>query len=119
MTTRRTLGTGPAASARGIRAAQADLLDSLPGIRLPDLGELRTRGVVGQQHQAPTTARRSLKTGQVQTVGRTGEAGQGYGALESGRIVDGEAPDAQESSGAGAAAGGEPSGREGNSPTVS
>ncbi|MFI9376314.1 hypothetical protein [Streptomyces parvulus] len=65
MTTRRTLGTGPAAPARGIRAAQADLLASLPGIRLPDLGELRTRGVVGRQHQAPSMARRSLGTGQV------------------------------------------------------
>ncbi|WP_411092753.1 hypothetical protein [Streptomyces sp. 049-1] len=95
------MALAPRASARGIRAAQADLLASLPGIRLPDLGELRTRGVVGRQHQAPSMARRSLGTGQVQSVGMPGEAGQGYGALESGQIADGEAPDAQEPSGAG------------------
>ncbi|WP_267717356.1 hypothetical protein [Streptomyces sp. CoH17] len=115
MTTRRTHGMGTTASARDIRAAQADLLASLPGIRLPDLGELRTRGVVGRQHQAPTTARRSLGTGQVQSVGMPGEAGQGYGALESSRIVDGEASNVQESSGAEV----DPSGQERNSPTVS
>ncbi|MFJ6355020.1 hypothetical protein ACIQKB_36885 [Streptomyces sp. NPDC092046] len=36
MTTRRTLGAGPQDPA-AVRAAQADLLDELPGIRLPDL----------------------------------------------------------------------------------
>jgi hypothetical protein len=45
VTARRTLGTGPEAPAQNIRAAQADLLDALPGVRLPDLGELRARGV--------------------------------------------------------------------------
>ncbi|MEU2380335.1 hypothetical protein [Streptomyces misionensis] len=49
MTTRRMLGTGPEDSPH-IRAVQADLLPSLPGIRLPDLDELRARGVLG----APT-----------------------------------------------------------------
>jgi hypothetical protein len=83
VTTRRTLGTGPEASIQGIRAAQADLLDSLPGIRLPDLGELRTRGVVGRQHHPPSMARRSLGTGHMQSVDRLGiETEQGYAALE-------------------------------------
>ncbi|WP_370271281.1 hypothetical protein [Streptomyces sp. V4I8] len=36
MNARRSLGTGPQASAHGIRAAQADLLDALPGVHLPD-----------------------------------------------------------------------------------
>ncbi|MFF2127108.1 hypothetical protein ACFVW1_17210 [Streptomyces olivochromogenes] len=40
MTARRTLGTGPEAPAQNIRAAQADLPDALPGVHLPDLGEL-------------------------------------------------------------------------------
>lgn len=44
VTTRRTLGTGPETPAHGIRGAQADLLDALPGVRLPDLGELRKGG---------------------------------------------------------------------------
>ncbi|MFI6727481.1 hypothetical protein [Streptomyces atratus] len=52
MTARRTLGTGPEAPSQSIRAAQADLLDALPGIRLPDLGELRARGVLGAQVKA-------------------------------------------------------------------
>ncbi|MGI5518358.1 hypothetical protein [Streptomyces sp. CA-106131] len=47
MTVRRTLGTGPEAPAHSIRAAQADLLDALPGVRLPGVGELRVRGVLG------------------------------------------------------------------------
>ncbi|MGW0538490.1 hypothetical protein [Streptomyces sp. NPDC003032] len=63
MTTRRTLGAGPEAPAPGIRAAQADLHDSLPGIRLPDLAELRARGAVGGRPPAPPTSRRSLGTG--------------------------------------------------------
>ncbi|MGW0955400.1 hypothetical protein [Streptomyces sp. NPDC002545] len=63
MTTRRTLGAGPEAPAQGIRAIQADLLDSLPGIHLPDIGELRARGVVGGQPPVPSTARRSLGAG--------------------------------------------------------
>ncbi|MFG3133635.1 hypothetical protein ACGFZU_38810 [Streptomyces tendae] len=43
------------------------------------------------------------------------DAGQGYGASESGRIVDGETPDALESFSAGV----EPSGRARTSPSVS
>ncbi|GGV91001.1 hypothetical protein GCM10010228_80560 [Streptomyces massasporeus] len=46
MTTRRTLGSGPN-DAHSIRASQADLLDALPGVRLPDLAQLRERGVLG------------------------------------------------------------------------
>lgn len=63
VTTRRTLGAGPEAPAPGIRAPQADLLDSLPGIRLPNLGELRARGVVGGRPPASSASRRSLGTG--------------------------------------------------------
>ncbi|MDR3083053.1 MAG: hypothetical protein LBV60_19395 [Streptomyces sp.] len=47
VTARRTLGPGPEAPAHSIRAAQADLLDALPGVRLPDVDELRDRGVLG------------------------------------------------------------------------
>ncbi|WP_143138393.1 hypothetical protein [Streptomyces mirabilis] len=60
MTTRRTLGTGPWAPERNIRAAQADLLDALPGIRLPDLGVLRTRGVLKAHPTTPPSPRRTL-----------------------------------------------------------
>ncbi|MFE2671062.1 hypothetical protein [Streptomyces mirabilis] len=63
MTTRRTLGTGPDARAQNIRAAQADLLDTLPGIHLPDLGELRTRGVLKAHPTALPSPRRSLGAG--------------------------------------------------------
>ncbi|SOE47288.1 hypothetical protein SAMN05446589_0116 [Streptomyces sp. OV198] len=58
--TRRTLGTGPEAPAQNIRAAQANLLDALPGIHLPDLGELRTRGVLGSHPATPPSPRRTL-----------------------------------------------------------
>lgn len=51
VTARRILGTGLEAPAQSIRAAQADLLDALPGVRLPDLGELRARGVLGAHPQ--------------------------------------------------------------------
>ncbi|MFD8222415.1 hypothetical protein ACFV2U_54570 [Streptomyces sp. NPDC059697] len=68
MTARRTLGTGPEAPAQSIRAAQADLLDALPGIHLPDLGELRTRGVLKAHPAAPPSPRRAL------SAGRTGDA---------------------------------------------
>ncbi|MBY8845577.1 hypothetical protein [Streptomyces sp. SP2-10] len=62
MTARRTLGQGPQAP-HSIRAAQADLLDALPGIRLPNLNELRDRGVLGA-HSAPAPAgRRTLGAG--------------------------------------------------------
>ncbi|MFF2937830.1 hypothetical protein [Streptomyces mirabilis] len=63
MTTRRTLGAGPEAPAQNIRAAQADLLDALPGIHLPDLGELRTRGVLKAHPAAPPSPRRTLGAG--------------------------------------------------------
>ncbi|MER7690901.1 hypothetical protein [Streptomyces sp. NPDC097610] len=68
MTTRRTLGTGPEASAQNIRAAQADLLDALPGVHLPDLGELRARGVLGAHPAAPPTPRRTLGAGRTDDV---------------------------------------------------
>ena len=62
MTARRTLGSGPQA-VHTIRAAQADLIDALPGVHLPDLDELRARGVLGA-HQATTPApRRTLGAG--------------------------------------------------------
>ncbi|MDX3759593.1 hypothetical protein ACWDBO_19730 [Streptomyces mirabilis] len=63
MTTRRILGAGPEAPAQNIRAAQADLLDALPGVRLPDLGELRARGVLGPHPAAPPSPRRALSAG--------------------------------------------------------
>ncbi|MFE4997692.1 hypothetical protein ACFRH4_41460 [Streptomyces mirabilis] len=63
MTARRTLGTGPEAPAQHIRAAQADLLDALPGIRLPDLGEMRARGVLGTHPAALPSPRRTLSAG--------------------------------------------------------
>ncbi|MFJ1610116.1 hypothetical protein ACIOHS_43390 [Streptomyces sp. NPDC088253] len=63
MTARRTLGTGPEAPAQSIRAAQADLLDARPGVRLPDLGELRARGVLGAHPAAPSSPRRALGAG--------------------------------------------------------
>ncbi|MET8453499.1 hypothetical protein [Streptomyces sp. NPDC005209] len=62
MTARRTLGTGPEAP-HNIRAAQADLLDSLPGVRLADLDELRARGVLGARAAAVPVPRRTLGAG--------------------------------------------------------
>lgn len=52
MTARRTLGTGPR-TAHTIRATQADLIDALPGIHLPDVTELRARGVLGTPPATP------------------------------------------------------------------
>ncbi|MFF7603144.1 hypothetical protein [Streptomyces mirabilis] len=63
MTTRRTLGTGPEARAQSIRAAQADLLDALPGVHLPDLGELRARGALGAHPAALPSPQRALGAG--------------------------------------------------------
>ncbi|MEU8765032.1 hypothetical protein [Streptomyces sp. NPDC048659] len=63
MTERRVLGAGPQAPAAPIRAAQADLLHSLPGVRLPDLDELRDRGVLGSASAQVPPARRSLGNG--------------------------------------------------------
>jgi hypothetical protein len=62
VTTRRTLGTGPETPAH-IRAAQADLLDTLPGVHLPDLDELRARGTLGVRPTASPSPRRSLGAG--------------------------------------------------------
>ncbi|MFF9594238.1 hypothetical protein ACF1FX_34535 [Streptomyces sp. NPDC014646] len=65
MTARRALGTGPQAPARSIRAAQADLLDTLPGDgeRLSDIDELRARGVLGSRPPASPLPRRTLGAG--------------------------------------------------------
>ncbi|MFD4973130.1 hypothetical protein [Streptomyces sp. NPDC058424] len=62
MTARRALATGPQA-AHTIRAAQADLFDGLPGVRLPDLDELRTRGVLGAHPVTTPAPRRTLGAG--------------------------------------------------------
>ncbi|MFF3469023.1 hypothetical protein [Streptomyces sp. NPDC002619] len=62
MTARRTLGAGPQAT-HTIRAAQADLLDSLPGAHLPDLDELRARGVFGVHPTTTPAPRRTLGAG--------------------------------------------------------
>ncbi|MFJ2008460.1 hypothetical protein [Streptomyces chartreusis] len=67
MTDRRTLGTGPGEPGH-LRASQADLLDSLPGVHLPDLDQLRERGVLGARPEVPPTRRRTLGVG-----GRQGE----------------------------------------------
>ncbi|QRV39222.1 hypothetical protein I6J42_34720 (plasmid) [Streptomyces californicus] len=64
MTTRRVLGAGPQTPApSSIRAAAADILKALPGIRLPDLHELRDRGVVGSHLPRALGARRTLGVG--------------------------------------------------------
>ncbi|MGV9892089.1 hypothetical protein [Streptomyces sp. NPDC003395] len=68
MTARRNLGTGPEAPAQSIRAAQADLLDALPDIHLPDLNDLRTRGVLGTTPSATPSPRRVLGTGSAAAV---------------------------------------------------
>ncbi|MEU8695956.1 hypothetical protein [Streptomyces sp. NPDC048665] len=62
MTARRALGAGPQAP-QNIRAAQADLLDVLPGVRLPDLDQLRARGVLGSHPATPPAPRRTLGIG--------------------------------------------------------
>ncbi|MEV6702208.1 hypothetical protein AB0M68_34545 [Streptomyces sp. NPDC051453] len=65
MTARRVLGSGPQAARtmRTIRAWQADLIDALPGIRLPDVAELRARGVVGGPAETGPASRRILGAG--------------------------------------------------------
>ncbi|MFJ9822269.1 hypothetical protein ACIRU3_45020 [Streptomyces sp. NPDC101151] len=62
MTARRTLGAGPQAP-HSIRAAQADLIDALPGVHLPDLDELRARGVLGTHTATAPAPRRALGAG--------------------------------------------------------
>ncbi|MFF3959412.1 hypothetical protein ACFYY1_40465 [Streptomyces sp. NPDC001890] len=59
----RALGSGPQAPTPSIRAAQADLLDALPGERLSDLDELRARGVLGTRPAALPSPRRTRGTG--------------------------------------------------------
>lgn len=63
MNARRTLGSGPQAPAPNIRAAEADLLASLPAVLLPDLDELRERGVLGTRSAPRPGMRRILGTG--------------------------------------------------------
>lgn len=64
VTTRRVLGAGPQTPAHSsIRAAEADILEALPGIRLPDLHELRERGVVGSHLPGAPGIRRVLGAG--------------------------------------------------------
>lgn len=64
VTTRRVLGAGPQVSGpSSIRAAEADISDALPGIRLPDLLELRARGVVGSHLSGTAGTRRALGAG--------------------------------------------------------
>lgn len=71
VTTRRALGGGPEASGpSSIRAAEADILDSLPGIRLPDLQELRARGVVGSHLAGTASTRRVLGSGAADEEGQ-------------------------------------------------
>ncbi|RVU14806.1 hypothetical protein EOT10_40150 [Streptomyces antnestii] len=62
MTARRALGSGPQAPST-IRASQADLIHALPGIRLPDVAELRARGVVGGPTEPVPAPRRTLGAG--------------------------------------------------------
>ncbi|WP_411078254.1 hypothetical protein [Streptomyces sp. cmx-10-25] len=58
MTSRRDLGKGPQ-----IQGHEADLLATLPNVRLPDLDELRARGVLGTQLTDKPAERRALGTG--------------------------------------------------------
>ncbi|MFF8646547.1 hypothetical protein [Streptomyces sp. NPDC015345] len=62
MTARRPLGSGPLA-AHTVHAAQADLIDALPGVYLPDVAELRARGVLGGPMATPPVPRRALGAG--------------------------------------------------------
>ncbi|MDX2802725.1 hypothetical protein [Streptomyces scabiei] len=62
MTARRTLGTGPQ-GATSIRAAQADMLPGLPNVPMPDLEEMRARGVLGRPPAVPAARRRALGDG--------------------------------------------------------
>ncbi|MFZ4163385.1 hypothetical protein ACOZDE_34110 [Streptomyces griseoincarnatus] len=53
---------GPGSSAK-MFAAEADLLEDLPSVRLPDLAELRARGVLGPRTARTPAARRTLGAG--------------------------------------------------------
>lgn len=72
---RRSLGAGPVLfdPARCVRAAEADL-SGLPAVRLPDVADLRARGVLGAQQPPDTGGRRSLGTGP-NTAGTAPEPG--------------------------------------------
>jgi hypothetical protein len=61
-TDRRTLGTGQQ-DTYSIRAAQAGLRHALSGVRLSDLEELRTRGVLGAHPSTTPRSRRTLGAG--------------------------------------------------------
>ncbi|MER7310003.1 hypothetical protein [Streptomyces griseoluteus] len=61
MTNRRALGAGPQNA--GVRAAQADLMPSMPTVLMPDLADMRARGVLGTQLPAQPPRRRTLGTG--------------------------------------------------------
>lgn len=63
VTARRTLGFGPQVTTHSILAAQADLLDALPGVRIPDLDQLRDRGVLGAHTASARGPRRVLGAG--------------------------------------------------------
>jgi hypothetical protein len=63
VTVRRTLGSGPRDSAQSVRASQADLSEGLPGVRIPDLDELRSRGVLGIRPATSSAPRRPLGAG--------------------------------------------------------
>ncbi|MER5950278.1 hypothetical protein ABT127_29950 [Streptomyces sp. NPDC001904] len=67
---RRPLGTGPKAF---ILAAQADLLPQMPGVVLPDIDELRARGVIGSlRTTVPAGRRRHSGAGEVPQIGEAG-----------------------------------------------
>lgn len=74
VTARRILGSGPASPAP-IGAAQADLLKDLPGVRLPDLAELRAKGVLGPRAACPPAARRALGAGTRPEIGPSDTVG--------------------------------------------
>ncbi|WP_435271204.1 hypothetical protein [Streptomyces sp. 1222.5] len=62
MNARRSLGAGPQPQ-RYISAAQADVLGELPDVHLPDLADMRTRGVLGSPPPHTTGRRRPLGAG--------------------------------------------------------
>ncbi|MFC9163708.1 hypothetical protein ACFTZ8_23180 [Streptomyces fungicidicus] len=71
---RRTLGSGPESFVL-IGAARADLLDDLPGVRLPDLAELRARGVFGARTARHTAGRCVLGAGSDSDTGLSDSSG--------------------------------------------
>ncbi|WP_123457707.1 hypothetical protein [Streptomyces sp. PanSC19] len=73
MTERRTLGPGPETADRVV-AAEADLHESIPGSRFPNLDELRGRGLF-QPRSAPTPSSR-------RTLGADGRAPSGSDASD-------------------------------------